>query len=117
MTDTSLPSGFSALEPFVARWSVAGTANRAALRGATSYEERQAFFDAATPLLEQGLDYLDGRPLSELSAPEQRLMDIFLSLAHVAQAVETQGPDEAKGAASRQKMRITRSPADSQQQG
>ena len=117
MTEALLPSGFSALEPFVARWSVAGAANRAALRGATTYDERQAFFDAANPWLDRGLDYLDGRPLSELSPPEQRLMNLFLSLAHVAQAVETQGPDEAKGAPWRERMRITRAPADSGQEG
>ena len=117
MTGTSLPSGFGALEPFVARWSVAGAADRAALRGATTFDERQVFFDTASPWLEAGLDHLDERPLAELTAPEKRLMNLLLSLAHIAQAVETQGPDEAKGAPWRERMRITRSPADFGQEG
>ena len=112
MTGSLLPSGFPTLEPFAAKWAVAGSGERAALRGATTAEARQAFFDAAAPLLGSVLDYLDGRPLSRLAAAEQRLMNLMLSLAHVAVAVETQGPDEAAGAPWRERMRITRSPAD-----
>lgn len=109
---TVLPDGFAALEPFVAGWAIAGTANRAARRSASSAEEREAFFTAASPLLDPALSYLDSRALGVLSPAERRLMNLMLSLAHVALAVEIQGPDETPSAASRDRMRITRSSAD-----
>lgn len=107
-----LPAGFTALEPFVARWAVAGSALRAALRGTSTPEERETFFAAAAPLLDRALDHLDSRPLAQLAGPDERLMNLMLSLAHVAMAVEIQGPDEVKSTPWRERMRITRSPAD-----
>lgn len=108
----TLPAGFAALEPFVARWALGTTAERAALRSASTPEERDAFFTAASPLLDTALGHLDARPLGEFSPDDQRLMDLMLSLAHVALAVEIQGPDEAKSAPWRDRMRIHRSTAD-----
>ena len=43
---------------------------------------------------------------------EERLMNLLLSLCHVAQAVEIQGDDEPKHALGRQHMKITRASAD-----
>jgi len=117
MTGALLPPDFAALEPFVARWAVAGSAERAALRGASSPEEREAFFETAGPLLEPALDYLDARPLAGFDAAKERLMKMMLSLAHIAQAVEIQGPDESGGARWRERMLITRAPADSGDRG
>jgi len=114
---TSLPAAFTVLEPFVERWALPTTAERAALRTASAPEEREAFFAAAGPLLEPALDHLDRRSLGAFTAEEQRLMDLMLSLAHVALAVEIQGPDEAKSAPWRDRMRIVRSPADTGAQG
>jgi ABC-type hemin transport system ATPase subunit len=108
----SLPAGFEALEPFVATWAVEGTATRDALRGSSSFAERQAFYDAAQPLLALALDYLDTRDIGNFSAGEQQLMNLMLSLAHVAIAVEIQREDEPKHAAARAHMHITRSVAD-----
>jgi hypothetical protein len=107
-----LPDGFAALEPFAARWAVAGIAARAALRGASSLEEREAFFAAAAPLLDRALDYLDSRPLAQLAGADERLMYLMLSLAHVGLAVEIQGPAEASSAPWRARMAITRAVAD-----
>lgn len=113
MTDTELlPKGFEALEPFAAQWAIAGTAARAAQRSASSAKEREAFFAAASPLLDTALGHLDARPLGAFTPPEQRLMDLMLALAHVALAVEIQGPDEAGSARWRDRMRIDRSTAD-----
>lgn len=108
----SLPSGFEALEPFVARFAVRGTASRAQLRADTAPDERAAFHAAAKELIGPALDRLDARPLGELDEAERRLLDLCLSFAHVALAVEVQGPDEERHAALRRHMRITRSPAD-----
>lgn len=108
----SLPAGFEALEPFVARWAVAGSAARDGLRGSSSFEERQAFYDVAQPLLARALDRLDAKPLGDLDEGETTLMNLMLSFAHVSIAVEIQREDEPKHAASRAHMRITRAVAD-----
>ncbi|OAN59349.1 MULTISPECIES: hypothetical protein [unclassified Sphingobium] len=107
-----LPAGFEALEPFVDGWAVDGAAARAARRTASSRQERQTFFDAASPLVGAALDRLDNTALTEHDAAERRLMLLCLSLAHVAQAVEVQGDDEERHALHREAMRITRAAAD-----
>lgn len=107
-----LPDGFETLEPFAARFAIGGTANRAELRGTTSPAERAAFHAAARNLVGPALERLDAKRLDELDEAERRLLDLCLSFAHVALAVEVQGPDEARHAALRERMRITRSPAD-----
>jgi hypothetical protein len=107
-----LPVGYETLEPFVEFWAVEGTANRDRLRSDSSEEQRVAFFEAAKGLVPQALEQLDKTPLKELDAAEQRLMNLLLSFAHAALAVEMQGKDEPRHAAFRKEMRITRSVAD-----
>ncbi|MEO6717172.1 MAG: hypothetical protein ABIM50_07975 [Novosphingobium sp.] len=111
MPDT-LPPGFAALEGFADRFAVAGTANRAQLRGDTTPEERQAYYDVMKDLLAPALDLLDTRQLDALNSAEQRLMNMALSFAHIAMAIEVQGSDEAKHAKLRAHMKIVRSTAD-----
>jgi hypothetical protein len=108
----ALPPAFAALEPFVARWAVPTTAARAALRTGSAPDEREAFFAAASPMLDVALDHLDAIGLAAFSPQDARLMDLMLALAHVALAVEIQGPDEVKSAPWRDRMRIGRAPAD-----
>jgi len=107
-----LPDGFAALEPFAERWSVDNAAARDRRRSDSGEEERQAFFAAATPMLDKALEQLDAKPLAEHDERERRLMHMMLTLAHIASAVESQGPDEAKHAVHRSAMRIMRAPAD-----
>lgn len=109
---TTLPAGFETLEPFVAHFAVAGTANRAQLRADTPRAEREAFYAAAKDLIGPALDLLDRKPLDGLDASEKRLLDLTLAFGHIALAVEVQGPDEENHAELRRYMRITRSPAD-----
>lgn len=111
MSQALLPPGFDALEPFVAIWAVAGTANRAQLRSEGTAKERLAFYETARALAPVALEFLDRKPLEEFDESEQRLMNLMLSLAHVALAVESQGPDEARHTQSRQHMKIVRSSA------
>ena len=112
MSTAPLPPGFEALEPFAGQWALPGTASRAGARNDSTVEERQAFYDAASPLLAAALQLLDGVPLQELGVSEQRLMDLMLSLAHVALAVETQREAETTPVVSRRTMTITQSSAD-----
>jgi hypothetical protein len=109
---TTLPAGFETLEPFVARFALAGTANRAQLRNDSTREEREAFHAAAKDLIAPALDLLDRKPLDQLDESEQRLLNLALAFSHIALAVEIQGPDEERHARLRAYMRITRSPAD-----
>lgn len=108
----SLPPGFEALEPFAEIWALTTTAQRTAKRSASSADERAAFFAAAAPLLDPALALLDARPLAEHTPQERRLMDLIYALAHVALAVEIQGPDEIKSAPWRDRLRVTRSATD-----
>ena len=108
----TLPTGFTSLESFAERFAVDGTANRAALRSETTPEERQEYYEAMKGLLAPALDLLDTKQLGAFDAAEQRLMNMTLSFAHVALAIEVQGPDEAKHARLRAHMKITRSTAD-----
>jgi hypothetical protein len=107
-----LPAGFERLEPFVDRFAIAGTANRAQLRSESTPAEREDFHAAAADLIAPALDLLDEKPLDQLDEREQRLLNLTLSFAHIALAVEIQGPDEERHAGLRSYMRITRSPAD-----
>lgn len=107
-----LPVGFEALEPFVDRWALGTTAERGAARTNSKPAEREAFYDAAVGLKNEALTLLDRSPLRALPPEQQRLMDLMLAFAHVSLAVEVQKDDEAKHAAGREHMRITRSTAD-----
>jgi len=107
-----LPPGFEQLEPFVAPWAIASSAGRDQRRSNSTESERVAFYEAAKDLAQPALAYLDRKPLTDFDESEKRLMDLILSLGHVALAVEAQGPDEARHASARRHMRITRSNAD-----
>jgi len=107
-----LPAGFEALAPFVAFWAAETAAGRAHCRQASDEAERAAFYEAASPLVPQALDYLDQKPLGQHDESEQRLMRLALSFAHVAMAVELQREEEAVHAKYRPYLRITRAPAD-----
>ena len=110
---SSLPLGFEQLAPFVDAWSLGAAALRAQRRLESSAAERLAFYAAAKDALPAALAHLDRRPLAELDDQEKRLMNLLLSFAHVALAVEVQGDDEARQAQARRHLRITRASADS----
>jgi hypothetical protein len=107
-----LPPGFERLSPFVASWSIAGTARRAQRRIESSEAERAAFYAAAKDVVPAALAHLDQKPLAQLDARETRLMDLVLSFAHVALAVEVQGDAEASHSERRKHFTITRASAD-----
>lgn len=107
-----LPEAFAQLEPFAAQWSLPTSAQRTMARSTATAEERQAFYDAMSPLAAGVIDELDAKPLAALSQAERHLLDMTLAYAHVALAVEIQGPDEAWHRQWRDRMVVTRSPAD-----
>lgn len=107
-----LPAGYAHLEPFVAAWSLPTTAERAARRGDSSPAERQAFYDAMSPIAAKALAELDAKPLTALDEAEQRLLNMLLAFGHASLAVEIQGDVEAEHTRWRNRMIITRAPAD-----
>jgi hypothetical protein len=110
--ESNLPEGFRALEPFVARWAIDKSADRAAMRGDAPEGERKAFYAAMVGQIEPALDYLDTKPIAALDGPDSRLMALALSFAHVALAEEMHRDGEPAHARMRPFMRITRAPAD-----
>ncbi|MEW9856553.1 hypothetical protein [Novosphingobium sp. M1R2S20] len=108
----TLPAGFETLEPFVDRWAATTCAARSERRSQSTAEERSTFFDAAAPLLDPALAYLDTRPLPELTPADKRLLNLMLSLGHVQMAVEVHREMEPEHAAARASMEITRSVTD-----
>jgi hypothetical protein len=112
VTETRLPKGFEALEPFVASWAVEGSYQRALQRSRSSAAELKSFYAAAKDLVPAALAHLDAKPLDGFDAREQRLMSLMLTFAHVACAVEIQGKAEPVLENSRKHMRITRAPSD-----
>ncbi len=87
MNDCLLPSGFTDLEPF-ADWALFGETERLQKRLASSMEEIQAFYSAMLARIEEALGHLNGFPLDQMPEPEQRLLNMTLSLAEVWVAVE-----------------------------
>jgi len=104
---TRLPAGFEALEPFVSDWALAGEAARAAARSNASDAQRQQFYDAAQPLMEQALAWLDAKPIANLDEDDATLMRLMLSLANVYHSVEVMGDAEAENARMRARLVFT----------
>ncbi len=111
MSDTP-PAWRAELAPFLEAWALPTTAGRAARRGDSTAEERQAFYDAVSPHAAEVLDWLDTREWGAYSQDETQLMNLMCAFAHVSIAVEIQRDDEEAHARARRHMAITRSPAD-----
>ena len=87
MSHRLLPPAFAELEPFI-DWSLASEAERLQKRLDSSMDEIHAFHSAMLSRIEEALEYLNGFPLDQMHEPEQRLMNMALSLAEVWVAVE-----------------------------
>ncbi len=84
---SSLPEQFRDLEPFIG-WSLPTERARNARRLASSMDEITQFYNAMVPRTEAILEYLDRFELGKLPEPEQRLLNLTLALAEIANAVE-----------------------------
>jgi hypothetical protein len=93
-----LPEPFAALEPFAAVWSLPTEIDRHERRRASSMETLRDFYDAMLPRMSEILGYLETRPPDDLSAKDRRLMQLTLSLAEIAPAVELFGSPTIKDA-------------------
>lgn len=100
-TQTTLPQGFAALEPFVAYWAAPSLAERDTRRLDSTEAQRLAFYEAARDIAPAAFDYLNAKAFAAYDEADHRLLDLMLALIHVALAVEIERGEEhihARGA-------------------
>lgn len=98
MSNTLLPAGFAALEPFLGRWDGETGMARMEVRSTASMAEIRAFYDVAIDHAEAALAYLDRFPLDALPEDAARLLRLMLGLVQASMAVEIHGQSRAPGA-------------------
>lgn len=87
MTAIKLPGKFQDLGKF-AEWCLDTERKRNRKRLASTMGEIQAFYDVMHTRIDEALEYLNGFKLDGMAEPERNLLNLALSLAEVANAVE-----------------------------
>jgi hypothetical protein len=82
-----LPADFADLEPW-ANWALPTEAERYAKRLDSTFDELQAFYDAAFPRLEDAAAYLERLPLQDLPEDATRLLQLMYSLINISFPIE-----------------------------
>ena len=88
MTDRRLPPDFAHLQPWAEIWSLPTERQRHLQRLASTIEELDAAFAALTPEIQRILTYLNEREIGAMTAEEDNLLRLALSLAEIAPAVQ-----------------------------
>ncbi len=83
----TFPDEFAELEPF-ADWATHGETNRYEKRIASTMEELQTFYDAATKRIEDVMAYLEKHDVDDLSEQGQRLLWLYCALITVSFPIE-----------------------------
>lgn len=91
--EKTFPEGFEDLER-LAEWALPTEIERHERRLSSTIEELQDIYDAVLARIDEMLAYLNKTPLNELPPPDQRLLNLALSLAEVAPAIEFYGQPE-----------------------
>jgi len=89
-----LPERFHDLETLAAGWALPTEAERHARRLASTIDELRAFYEAMLPRIEDMLAYLSEFPVDNLTPEGRNLLNLALSLAEIAPAVELFGQPE-----------------------
>jgi hypothetical protein len=87
MTAGRLPPEFADLERF-AEWALPTERERYAKRLASTFDELQAFYDAAFPRLEDAAAYLEKLPLDDLPRDAAQLLQLTYSLINISFPIE-----------------------------
>ena len=90
MSGIGLPAGFEDLLPW-ADWSQSRIDARRDLRIGSSMEDIEAFYEAMLPRLGAVLDHLAATQMESIDPPSEALLNMALSLAEIAPAVEQFG--------------------------
>ena len=85
---TLLPSEFSDLEPFAAKWCLETETERFAARGTCTMDDLQPFYDAAMARLDEARVYLDSKDLHDLDEQDTNLLNLLFSLVQISFSVE-----------------------------
>jgi hypothetical protein len=84
---TTLPGGFTDLEPYVADWARATRQERYEVRLSKSYPELVEFYDAVAPRAEEAIGYLNGIDITDPPEDALRLLQLLYSMILVSYAV------------------------------
>lgn len=82
-----LPEQFNDLEQFIG-WALPTERGRNLKRRTSTYAEIKALYDTVLPRMEAIIAYLNQFPLDQMPEDAARLLNITLSLAEIAPAVE-----------------------------
>ena len=94
-----LPTEFSDLEPFAARWCLATEPERWDMRVNSSMADITEFYGVAFPRLDDAIEFCDKHPLDALPPDVERLLQLIHSLVMVSMAVEIFGQPKTVDAA------------------
>lgn len=112
MPGAALPSGFEALEPFIAYWVLPDSVARSARRQSADMTVIREFYEAILPLADSAARYLQGVRLGEMRPEDERLLKLMLSLAEVAPAVEWYGQPQVYDGFDIRRMTLVRQVSD-----
>ena len=112
-----LPKGFKPLEPWVADWVLEDSRARYEKRITTPPAAIRAFYDAVLPHAPAALALLAERQLGALSAAEERLLKLMLSLAEMGPAVEWYGTGEFPDGFDGRRFKLIEQMPDNEPQG
>jgi hypothetical protein len=88
VADPLLPNGFGDLEAFARDWALPTERERNLQRHRASIVEINAFYEAMLERIDAVMSHLNRFAMDDLPPSEQRLLDLALSLAEVAPAIE-----------------------------
>ncbi|MEV5824150.1 hypothetical protein AB0L25_01085 [Spirillospora sp. NPDC052242] len=83
----TLPERFADLERWVADWARPTRQERYDMRLSKKYDELEEFYDAIAPRVEEAIDYLNTRDLTDLADDDARLLQLLYSMILVSYAV------------------------------
>ncbi len=90
MSEITLPDDFDDLLPWV-DWSLAQMDDRRDRRIGSTMEDIEAFYNAMLPHMDAVLEHLGAIQLNQIDSKSAALMNMALSLAEIAPAVEQFG--------------------------
>lgn len=104
-----LPSGFEALEPFMAQWCCETSAERMQVRCEADMDSIRSFYDAMLEHADDAFDVIERYPIGEMPDDVACLAKLLLGLAQASVAVEIHGNPRAPDTPYPNSIRLVRS--------
>jgi hypothetical protein len=83
-----LPPHFARFQALADEWALPTENDRRNKRMHSTQEELRRFYDAAQPVLDEWIQYLNGFELDAMPEPERNLLYLALSVVEVSPAIE-----------------------------